>query len=99
MPTQVETYTCSPSTKWEYRKVKIPGPPEPLAAQGRRSRLRVPLPFRNPRKMLTIGVSYRGGAEAWWQLEARGRVVRVPGHVCLHDALTLFQGDVHDGRD
>jgi len=37
-------------------------------------------PWRRP---LTIKLTYRGGAEAWVEIHARGRVVRRPGHVHL----------------
>jgi hypothetical protein len=50
------------------------------------------LPARNPRVRLTIQVTYRAGAEAWWQLEARGRVFRFPGHICLQEALSALNG-------
>jgi hypothetical protein len=38
-------------------------------------------------------VTYRGGAEAWWSIKARGRVWRRPGTLALHDVLQ----DVLDG--
>lgn len=53
-----------------------------------------PLPGRNPRDPLTITIRYRGGSEAWWAIEGRGRTWYVPGHLCLHDVLTMVQ----DGR-
>lgn len=42
---------------------------------------------RNPREPITILVTYRGGAEGWWEIKARGRVWRVPGVLALHDVL------------
>lgn len=36
---------------------------------------------------MQIEVRFRGGAEASWLITARGRTWRVPGHVCVHDAL------------
>lgn len=35
------------------------------------------------RKPLTIKLVYRGGAEGWVEIHARGRVVRRSGHVHL----------------
>jgi hypothetical protein len=39
------------------------------------------------RDPLTMKVRYRGGAEAWWLIEARGRSVAFPGHMCIHDVM------------
>lgn len=52
---------------------------------------------RDPREALTIRVKYRGGAEAWWLIEARGTRQAFPGHLCLHDVLSALnaQGAVH----
>lgn len=80
--------TRSGSTTWEWRKVRIPGRPE----GHRDSTRRVPLAPRNDRIPLTVVVKYRGGAEAYWELRARGRVYRLPGHMYLHDAMTVVQG-------
>lgn len=38
-------------------------------------------------------MTYRGGSEMWWQLEARGRVWRRDGAIALHDVLQ----DIFDG--
>lgn len=49
----------------------------------------------NPRERLTITVSYRGGAEAWYEIHARGRTYRATGVTALHDVMeTLY----NDGR-
>lgn len=47
---------------------------------------------RNARDPLTIKVSYRGGPECWWEIHARGVVVRRPGVVALHDLLMELNG-------
>jgi hypothetical protein len=47
---------------------------------------------RDRRKPLTITVTYRGGPECWWELRARGAIVRRPGHVALEDVLSQFDG-------
>lgn len=49
---------------------------------------------RDARAPLQVQVSYRGGAEAWWELRARGRVWRFPGHHSIHDVLMW----VNEGR-
>lgn len=47
------------------------------------------------REPLTLTVRYRGGSEGWWQIEARGRIWRRPGVLCLHDVLS----DVYSGTN
>jgi hypothetical protein len=42
---------------------------------------------RNPREKLTLTISYRGGAEAWWLIEARGSSGVFPGVAALHDVM------------
>jgi hypothetical protein len=62
-------------------------PPEAMGtARAERAR-RFSLARRDPREPLTVIVRYRGGAECWWELRARGTVWRMPGHVSLQDAL------------
>lgn len=46
-----------------------------------------PLTPRDRWSPLTITLVYRGGAEAWYQIRARGRVWHFPGHLCLHDCV------------
>jgi hypothetical protein len=38
-----------------------------------------------------VTIVYRGGSEAWWELRARGLVIRRPGHVMLHEVLQALQ--------
>lgn len=47
---------------------------------------------RDPRDPLTIVVTYRGGAECWWEIKAWGVTIRRPGSVALHDVLDHLQG-------
>ena len=49
---------------------------------------------RNPREPLTITVTYRGGSECWWEIRARGTVVRRPGSEALHDVLAHLSGGI-----
>jgi len=49
---------------------------------------------RDPRDPLTVTVTYRGGSECWWEIRARGVVVRRPGHVSLHDVLAHLSGGI-----
>ena len=82
----------APSTtwRWETRRVRVP-PEATSTASPEATRLKR-LYERDRRKPLTIVVTYRGGAECWWELRARGKVVRQPGAIALHDVLSLFDG-------
>lgn len=53
---------------------------------------------RNPREPLTITVTYRGGAECWWEIRSRGTVLRRPGSVALHDVLSDLNGGRLEAR-
>ena len=81
----------APSTTWEWRKVKIqrrrngPSKTAPKAATSRSG-------GRNMAVPLTIMLTYRGGAEAWWEVKARGRTYHFPGHLCLHDVVARIEG-------
>jgi hypothetical protein len=81
------------STTWEWRRVKIRTPPSGPAAQPPKGSS-PPLSSWPRREALTITVHHRGGAESWWEIRARGRVWRRPGHHALEDVL----GDVYAGR-
>ena len=43
---------------------------------------------------LTMMLTYRGGAEAWWEVKCRGRTYHFPGHLCLHDVMARIEGVV-----
>lgn len=76
-----------PSTTWGWKRVKMARPPEATStARAERAR-RYALPRRDPRESLTVTVRYRGGAECWWEIRARGTVWRVPGSTSVHDLL------------
>lgn len=75
------------STRYEWRKVKISGGapegPAPKAAAKRWGGLS----RRGSKQPLTLTVTYRGGAESWWLIQARGRSAAVPGHRALDDVM------------
>lgn len=48
---------------------------------------------RDPRDPLTVTITYRGGPECWWEIRARGTVIRRPGSVALHDVLSWINGE------
>lgn len=75
------------STTWRSRPDKISRAPQatgtatPQASRWRRFRR------REPRDPITMVIRYRGGAEAWVEIRARGEVNRYPGWVPIADVL------------
>lgn len=51
-----------------------------------------PVDLKRAREPLTLRITYRGGPECWYQIESRGRVGRLPGHVALHDVMRAVYG-------
>lgn len=41
---------------------------------------------------LEVRIRYRGGSEAWWLVEARGTRQAFPGHMALHDVMSIVNG-------
>jgi hypothetical protein len=75
----------SSSTTWAWKKVKIRRPAEGHTKQpaaGRRWRTRS---RRDPSEKLGVIVWWRGGAEDWWMVRARGEDNAYPGHTCISD--------------
>ena len=84
-----------PSTTWEWKRVKV-------SASRREGRQNVPkaprwgrLARRNPKDALTLRITYRGGAECWYLVEARGSHGVFPGHAALHDVMRKIN-NIHD---
>lgn len=92
MATQKPTYTCSPSTSWTMKKVMLAPPAQGERALRSGAPSALALPYRDARKSLWVEVRYLAGAEAWWSLEARGVLLKAPGHQFLHDALATLNG-------
>jgi len=84
----------SVSTTWEWRLVKIERAAGPEGT-ARRSRSAHDPVERDWRRRQTLQVKYRGGPEAWWEFTMPGATVRVPGHLCLHDAMSRVLGQRH----
>lgn len=98
MPSDHDGNNCTGSTTWEWRRVRVRRPPKAMDAvpEGRRWFFR--LPRWNPRTPLTLRVTYRGGAECWYEIHARGGTLRVPGVTALHDAMVTLYGSERNGR-
>lgn len=44
---------------------------------------------RSPRTLpVRLTVTYRGGAESWWLIQARGESQVFPGHAALEDVMS-----------
>lgn len=50
---------------------------------------------RNPREELTLTIKYRGGAECWYLVKARGSHGVFPGVLALHDVMREIY-NIHD---
>lgn len=72
----------SPSTTAEWEWVKIRRRPQGPAKQPRRA-----LPALQRRTRVTVTLTYRGGAQAWILVQARGREWHVSGDRALLDVL------------
>lgn len=76
--------TTSTTPEWRWAKIRAT-PARPSKTSPKAS-----LPALAPwdkAMALSISVKYRGGAECWWEITARGRVWRRPGHLALDDVL------------
>lgn len=80
------------STTWKWIHVTIDPPPAAQAARRRRPRKQAPLPAWNPKSALTLTVTYRGGAEAWYEVRGRGRTFRMRGDLGIHDVMRRIYG-------
>lgn len=92
MPANRNPNTRSGSTTFAWRRVKIASAPQASSRSGPSGLHSALVARRDPRKPLTVTIVYRGGSECWWELRARGMVVRRPGHLQLHDVLSELQG-------
>jgi hypothetical protein len=92
------TNSRTPSATWAWRRVKIASAPQGPTTRDAKHRRWYHLRQRDPREWLTITVKYRGGAEAWYEVSARGERGRFPGHRCLHDVMTEINQGHPDKR-
>jgi hypothetical protein len=90
MPETTPPNEGSPSTTWEWRRVKIAPAPQAKSDRERsESASLLPWPRQKP---ITVVLKYRGGPECWVEVRARGRVWRRPGHTAIYDLLTTVFG-------
>jgi len=85
--------TCSGSTIWEWRRVKIGRRPEgPANRPPGGSRLKKLTPWPRSQR-LELRVVHLGGSESYYEIRTRGEVVRVPGHWCFDDVMGRIYND------
>ncbi len=76
------------STTWEWRRVKMKPPPAGHnAARAKRGRWRG-LSTWPRRRSLRLDIVYRGGAQSWWLVTARGSSGVFPGDACIEDIMS-----------
>lgn len=85
-----------PSTRWVWKRVKVPGNAGTAKAQPaeRSSRMvmesRVRLARRAMRHPLPASLAFRGGPECWVSIETRGRTFRFPGYTDIYTVLRVI---------
>ncbi len=76
-----------PSTTWAYKKVKMKPPPaRQSGVRTKRGRWHGLATWPRSRS-LTVTIAYRGGAESWWLVGARGRHGVFAGSAAIEDVM------------
>lgn len=93
MATSDASNTRTGSTTWEWQTRRV----RAVARQGQQGvrkagRFRG-LQRRDSKSRLTLTIAYKGGTEAWYVVEARGRVVPFTGVTALHDMMREINQD------
>ena len=87
MAARVNRFDDRPSTTWVYEPEKM----RRSRREGQQNGPKAPRWFhlrrRDPRDALTIRITYRGGSEAWYLIEARGSRGAFSGVTALHDVM------------
>lgn len=85
-----------PSHYWKPTRVMVRRAPQAPANSGRAKRARSywrSLPRRHKRDALTIVVRWRGGAEAWVEVTARGETNYLPGFIDVASLVLMVNND------
>jgi hypothetical protein len=83
----VPSNTCSGSTTWHHEDGSLRRAPARVGTVRPQGRSIYALPRRDFRKRLNITLTYLGGPEGYWVIEARGWKWKVPGDIALHDVM------------
>lgn len=88
-----ETEQMFGSTTFAWRRVKIARPPEGTTPRGAKRSSFMRLPRSERRRPVTLTVVYRGGAESWWLVKARGSHQVFPGHASIEDVMARVHSE------
>lgn len=75
----------SPTLEWEFGKIRRR--PQRQRDSAKHRQLWRRMSRRNPSAPLTITVEWRGGAEAWVRVSARGSYRNYPGYASIADVV------------
>lgn len=75
------------STTWTWQRVKVRRAPQATQDSRPKGVRWHRLPRWPVRKPLHLTIKYRGGAEGWVEVHARGQIGRFPGHVAVLDLM------------
>ena len=87
-----------PCTTWRWVLTRVEAGAHPQGTahpQDGRSRFAVP---RSRRSRVALAVHYRGGPESSWLVTYNGRSVRIPGWLCMEDAMRQVLGETPVGK-
>lgn len=73
----------SPTCEWEIAKIRRR--PQRQAGSAKRRQLWARMSRRNPTQPLAVQLEWRGGAEAWVRVAARGSYRNYPGYATIAD--------------
>jgi hypothetical protein len=91
MATKEEDEQVFGSTTFEWRQVKIKRRPQGTSTAGaQRRRWRGLARYPRAQALRGIEVQWRGGAESWWLIKARGSHGVFPGHLALEDVMAAI---------
>lgn len=88
MANEVQSNEHSPSTAWEWRRVRVTRGAAGSKAAARKGHRWRRFPRLDRSKPLQLRVVYRGGAQAWIVVTARGETNVYPGDVALLDLMS-----------
>lgn len=81
------------STRFVHKRVRMTRPPEARRYSGPKGLRWKKLPRQDWRKPVHLTITYRGGAEAWVEIHARGDLGRYTGDAQIIDILMDITGN------
>lgn len=86
--------TSSPSTAWEWKRVKKRSGSAPAGDSPTAGRSSQPRRKRDGHLPMTIQIRYRGGPSCAYLIEYRGTCLRFDGFEAIHDVMQIINGQV-----